>query len=141
MILSHRDSLVAYVTVKEPDATPENQHDSSIQKVGERAQDIEDKLPKLKKFMDVGKLMLSLVKDYISGAYRQVPYWVIGAVALALLYFLNPLDLIPDVVPGFGYLDDATVIAFCLKLIEHELDRYKAWKEAQKKVPIIVDVS
>lgn len=127
--------------MKTPDTDPETQHDSSIQKVGERAQDIEDKLPKLKKFMEAGKIMLSLVRDYLSGAYREVPYWVMGAVALALLYFLNPLDLIPDAVPGFGYLDDATVIAFCMKLIDHELERYKAWKAAQKKTPIIVDVS
>ncbi len=127
--------------MKTPDTAPETQHDSSIQKVGERAQDIEDKLPKLKKFMEAGKIMLSLVRDYLSGAYREVPYWVMGAVALALLYFLNPLDLIPDAVPGFGYLDDATVIAFCMKLIDHELERYKAWKAAQKKTPIIVDVS
>ncbi|MCP5557130.1 MAG: DUF1232 domain-containing protein [Verrucomicrobiaceae bacterium] len=91
--------------------------------------------------MEAGKIMLSLVRDYLSGAYREVPYWVMGAVALALLYFLNPLDLIPDAVPGFGYLDDATVIAFCMKLIDHELERYKAWKAAQKKMPIVVDVS
>lgn len=112
--------------------SPENQHDLDIAKVTQRAQDIENKLPKLKHWMEHGKVILSLVKDYWAGRYREVPYWAISAGALALLYVLNPLDVIPDLVPGFGYLDDATLVAFCLKLIERELERYKEWQAAQK---------
>lgn len=111
---------------------PENQHDVDIAKVTQRASDIEDKLPKLKKWMQHGKLILAMVKDYWSGRYREVPYWAISAGALTLLYVLNPLDVIPDVVPGFGYLDDATLVAFCLKLIERELEKYEAWAAANE---------
>ncbi len=109
----------------------DNQHDIDIARVTQRAQDIEDKLPKLRKVMENARVLLSLVKDYWAGAYREVPYWVISAGALALLYVLNPADVIPDVILGVGYLDDATVVAFCLKLIERELERYKQWKDAQ----------
>ena len=111
---------------------PENQHDAEIAKVTQRAEDIENKLPKLKKWMQHGKVMLAMVKDYWGGRYREVPYWAISACALTLLYVLNPLDVIPDVVPGFGYLDDATLVAFCLKLIERELEKYQAWAAANK---------
>jgi uncharacterized membrane protein YkvA (DUF1232 family) len=38
--------------------------------------------------------------------------------------------VIPDIIIGVGYLDDATVVAFCLKLIERELERYKEWQAA-----------
>lgn len=110
---------------------PENQHDTDIARVSQRAQDIEDKLPKLKRWMEQARLILELVKDYWAGRYREVPYWAISAGALALLYVLNPADVIPDVIIGIGYLDDATVVAFCLKLIERELERYKEWKAAQ----------
>jgi len=113
----------------------DNQHDIDIAKVTQRAQDIEDKLPKLHKVMEQAKVILSMVKDYWAGRYREVPYWVISAGALALLYVLNPADVIPDVVIGVGYLDDATVVAFCLKLIERELERYKEWKTVQKMPP------
>ncbi|MCA1962865.1 MAG: DUF1232 domain-containing protein [Prosthecobacter sp.] len=121
-------------------AAPENQHDSDIAKVSQRAQDIEDKLPKLKRWVEQARLILELVKDYWAGRYREVPYWVISAGALALLYVLNPADVIPDILLGFGYLDDATVVAFCLKLIERELDRYKQWKAAQAVQSKVVDV-
>ena len=110
----------------------DHQHDIDIAKVAQRAKDIEDKLPKLKSSMEQGKVILSLVKDYWSGQYREVPYWVISAAALALLYVLNPVDVIPDFIIGVGYLDDATVVAFCLKLIERELQRYKEWLAVQK---------
>lgn len=113
-------------------SSPDHQHDNDIARVTQRAKDIEDKLPKLKAWMEQGKLILSMVKDYWSGKYREVPYWVISAGALALLYVLNPVDVIPDIILGVGYLDDATVVAFCLKLIERELERYKEWQAAQK---------
>jgi uncharacterized membrane protein YkvA (DUF1232 family) len=106
---------------------PDNQHDVDIAKVAQRAKDIESKLPKLKHMMEHGKLILAMVKDYWGGRYREVPYWAISASALTLLYVLNPLDVIPDVVFGLGYLDDATLVAFCLKLIERELEKYKEW--------------
>jgi uncharacterized membrane protein YkvA (DUF1232 family) len=78
--------------------------------------------------------MLSLVRDYAAGRYRETPYWAIAAVALALLYVLNPADLFPDFIPGLGYLDDAAVIAFCLKLVEKDLEKYQQWRAATSKV-------
>lgn len=109
------------------------EHDMTIEKVSKRAQDIEGKLPKLKHFFEQGKIMLSLVRDYWNGSYREVPYWAISAVSLALLYVLNPADVLPDVLLGVGYLDDATVVAFCLKLVQRELERYQEWVAAKTK--------
>jgi uncharacterized membrane protein YkvA (DUF1232 family) len=49
----------------------------------------------------------------------------------AVIYFLNPLDLIPDFIPGIGYLDDATVIAFVFSSIRKDLLKFLDW-ECQK---------
>ncbi len=95
--------------------------------MNQRAQDIEGKLPKLKHVVEQAKIMLNMVKDYWTGSYREVPYWAISAVSLALLYVLNPADVVPDVLLGVGYLDDATVVAFCLKLVQREIERYQEW--------------
>jgi uncharacterized membrane protein YkvA (DUF1232 family) len=107
---------------------PSEPEDENIKDVASKAGDIRKKFLKqksLKQWADLGQVLLSLVADYISGKYREIPYWVLSAVSLALLYVLNPLDLIPDVFIGVGYLDDVTVLAFCIKLVEKELEKYK----------------
>jgi len=46
----------------------------------------------------------------------ETPTWVRGAIVGALAYFVCPLDLIPDFLPG-GWVDDASVIAGALAAI------------------------
>ena len=76
-------------------------------------------------------LLMSLVKDYYRGNYRNIPYKTISAAVVGLLYVLNPIDLIPDFIPFIGQVDDALVLRFCLKLMEKDLSKYKKWKEQQ----------
>lgn len=76
-------------------------------------------------------LLMSLVKDYYQGNYRNIPYKTISAAVVGLLYVLNPIDIIPDFIPFIGQIDDALVLKFCLKLIEKDLSKYKKWKNEQ----------
>jgi uncharacterized membrane protein YkvA (DUF1232 family) len=84
---------------------------------------------KLKRFSSDVSLMFSMLRDYWQGNYREVPWKSIAAIAGALLYVLNPLDLIPDMILWVGFIDDAGVVALCLKMVESDLLRYAAWKE------------
>ena len=74
------------------------------------------------------KLLLSLVKDYMSGAYREIPYGSIVAAVAAILYFESPIDFIPDFIPVVGLVDDVFVIGFVLKKIHSDLEKYEKWK-------------
>ncbi len=84
---------------------------------------------KLRRFSTDIRLMFSMLGDYWQGNYREVPWKSIAAIAGALIYVLNPLDLIPDLLLGIGFLDDAGVVAACLAFVESDLLRYAAWKE------------
>jgi uncharacterized membrane protein YkvA (DUF1232 family) len=85
----------------------------------------------LSRFIEDGRILLSLVRDFKSGLYRQIPYGTIAAVAFVLLYVFNPLDLLPDVIPFIGVLDDATILGACLVAIERDLFKYRNWKQEQ----------
>jgi len=105
--------------------------DQDIEKVLDKSEDIRRQFESegpLGKFVDDCKLLIALVKDYWRGRYKQIPYWSIAAITAALLYVLNPLDLIPDFIPGLGQLDDAAVVAACLLLVRQDLQKYKRWK-------------
>jgi len=122
--------------MSEKTSAGDQRHDANISAVVEKERDIEKKLTgqkALKALLEHGLLLLQLVKDYFKGNYREVPYWAIGAASLALIYVLSPVDAIPDIIPGLGYLDDATVLAFCLKLVENELGRYREWRKSQEE--------
>jgi len=105
---------------------------SDIQKVFEREEEIKSKFQSagpLKKFFSDFLTFISLIKDYVTGKYTQIPFWIIAAIVAAILYVLSPVDLIPDFIPGLGYVDDGLVMAACIKMIERDLTSYKAWKE------------
>lgn len=53
-------------------------------------------------------------------------------IAGALLYFLSPIDFIPDSIPGIGYVDDAAVVLACLKLVQSDVDEYREWQSQSK---------
>lgn len=106
-----------------------------------RQRAIEDKVRnsgKLRRFSTDIRLMFSMLRDYWQGNYRQVPWKSIAAIAGALVYVLNPLDLIPDLLLGIGFLDDAGVVAACLALVESDLLRYAAWKEHSEQTTTMV---
>jgi len=83
----------------------------------------------LKQFIQNITLLFSMVKDYASGTYKELPWKSIAAVVGTLLYIFSPIDLIPDFIPVIGLVDDAAVLAFCWKSLKTDLAKYQAWKK------------
>ncbi len=88
----------------------------------------------LRRFVDDGQLLLSLVRDYWTRTYRQMPYGTLAAAVFTLIYVFNPFDLLPDVLPIVGQIDDAAVVAACLLLIEQDLQTYRQWKQGRQQI-------
>ncbi|MDR3626118.1 MAG: YkvA family protein [Ignavibacteriaceae bacterium] len=71
---------------------------------------------------------ISFTKDILAlFRYMRDPgvNWSRKAVVVAgLIYFISPIDVIPDFIPVIGYLDDLGVIMAVLKFLGHELVPY-----------------
>ncbi|MFZ4589627.1 MAG: YkvA family protein [Ignavibacteria bacterium] len=110
-----------------------NVDDAKINQVLGKEKAIEEKRSKLnpmKFFMlfKQVKLAFEMLKDYKQKKYKNVPWKAIAMIVTALVYFLNPIDLIPDFMGVIGFTDDAIVLAFVFKSIRDELIKYCDWR-------------
>jgi uncharacterized membrane protein YkvA (DUF1232 family) len=77
-------------------------------------------------------LLTSLLRDWVTGRYRTVPWGTLLTITGALVYFLMPLDAIPDPIVALGFVDDIAVISRTLKLTRNDLERYQQWRTEQE---------
>ena len=112
----------------------ENVTDEEVEEVlgkQRKAEDIIRHAGALRKYWEDVKTFFSMVRDYVGGAYREAPFGTIAAIVGALAYVLSPIDAIPDVLPIVGYIDDAAVLALCLKLVNGDVEDYRRWQMHQ----------
>lgn len=78
------------------------------------------------------KALLRLVLAYARGDYRGISREkLLGAVG-AILYFLSPMDLVPDFLGPLGLADDAVILAFVLRTLREEIGHFLAWEEERE---------
>lgn len=73
---------------------------------------------------------LRLIRAYIKGDYRKVSMGSLISIVIAILYFLNPMDLIPDFIFAIGLLDDISVIMWTGNKMMKELQEFKEWESS-----------
>ncbi len=89
------------------------------------------------KLKDVWASLLAffrLIRAYVNGSYRQVSAKALLMIVTAVVYFVSPIDLIPDFILGLGLIDDATVLAWTIKACAGDLAAFTAWENQQAGV-------
>lgn len=77
--------------------------------------------------------VISMIRDYASGAYTEIPTNAIIGLVACLVYMVLPVDIIPDVIPVVGMVDDIGVVMVTIKSFDKDIDNYIAWKNSQGK--------
>src|SRR5690606_24664819 len=77
------------------------------------------------------RLLRSLCLAWFKGEYRQISSQALLMVVGALLYFIAPLDAVPDWLLGVGFLDDLAVLAWVMRTWKGELEAFAAWRAQQ----------
>ncbi len=73
--------------------------------------------------------MLRMTRAWTFREYRTVPWKSLVYIVGAIIYFVNPIDLIPDVLAGIGFVDDAAVIAAVVRAVHDQLETFRQWEE------------
>lgn len=71
---------------------------------------------------------LRMVRETLAGRYRNTPRRTLLAVLAGAIYLVNPLDLLADVLPIVGLVDDVAVLAWVAHLIRRDLNDFLAWE-------------
>ena len=75
------------------------------------------------------QLFIELIKAWLKGDYHDISKKTIIIIVTTVIYFVSPIDLVPDFIVGLGMFDDVALIGFTAKQISTELDRFKTWKD------------
>ena len=103
---------------------------------------IDDVLKKLKevssdkktsaKLNDSLRLFIRIINAYTSKEYTYVPWKTICLIVAGLIYFIYPVDLIPDFIPVSGLIDDIALIAWIYESIQDDIENFLEWEKTLK---------
>ncbi len=78
------------------------------------------------------RVIIRLIRAYANGSYRELPWKSLVALVSGVIYFLMPVDLLPDFIPFTGFLDDFTVIMLLSGVFQQDIEDFLIWEENKK---------
>ena len=79
------------------------------------------------------KTFFTMTKAIVKGNYKM-PWKTFFWAALCAVYFLSPVDALPDILPVLGFADDGAFIVFVLLLIHQDLNTFRQVQQQQDNV-------
>jgi len=97
---------------------------SALNKASSRRSD-----PKLTdEIWDYLQTAVRLVQATVRGEYTGLSSKNLMLIVGAIIYYISPIDLIPDIIPIAGLFDDVGVLAFALRSLKTEIETFKDWE-------------
>jgi uncharacterized membrane protein YkvA (DUF1232 family) len=89
-------------------------------------------------FRMIGRLLsdlpslVRLLRSWKNGSYPGLSLRTLASLAAGILYVLSPVDLVPDFIPGIGFIDDVAVLALLLHALSRDLTAFRAWEQNRR---------
>ena len=74
-----------------------------------------------------------LVRAWAGGYYREIPTSSLVSIIAALIYFVTPIDLVPDFIIALGLVDDAALLGWVLSSVRRDIDQFTNWESLQAR--------
>jgi uncharacterized membrane protein YkvA (DUF1232 family) len=110
------------------------EHPAAAQRLADRAAGRADRFSaRLGDAVEELKALARMVRAWATGRYRALPTASLLAALGALIYFLMPLDALPDFIVGLGFADDLAVLARVVHHIRNDLAAFRDWESAREQ--------
>lgn len=70
-----------------------------------------------------------MLKAYATGQYKNIPTSTILKICAAFIYFVSPIDLLPDFLPLLGLTDDLALLMWVFNSITSDLAGFEEWEK------------
>ncbi len=74
-------------------------------------------------------IVTRLLKAYASGEYRQLPWKTLIRVIAVLIYFVSPIDILPDFLPIVGLTDDIALMFWLFSGMKDDIEKFRQWEQ------------
>ncbi|MGB3777088.1 MAG: YkvA family protein [Tunicatimonas sp.] len=99
--------------------------DKSVKKI----KDLRNNSDEMQDFQRYVGTFNRMIKAYSSKEYQKTPWKTLLLAVAGIIYFVSPLDLIPDFIPVIGYLDDISVLLWIANSAKGDLEEFEEWEE------------
>jgi uncharacterized membrane protein YkvA (DUF1232 family) len=86
--------------------------------------------------LDSFKDVVRMVRLSVTGKYPQLPWKSALSIVGVFLYFVSPIDVIPDFVPFLGFLDDIFLLTKLFDWVSEDLSNFRDWEAKSGLVQI-----
>lgn len=84
--------------------------------------------------LDSVKAAFRLIKCYASGEYRGISLQSFSLIVASVIYFVMPVDSLPDFIIGLGYLDDAALLNWTFKTVAEDIEKFIEWERQEAEI-------
>ncbi|MEZ4947402.1 MAG: YkvA family protein [Cyclobacteriaceae bacterium] len=98
--------------------------------LGKKVNSIEDKKRITTEVKEKIFVLGRLLRAFATGRYKALPWKASVSIIAATIYFINPADIIPDIIPFTGLVDDFGILVWTYNSLESELVRFIEWEKA-----------
>ncbi len=99
--------------------------------VGEASKKAKGKNGPLKEVWDSLTACFRLIKAYANGTYQEIPWQSMVMMVASVIYFVMPVDLIPEAIIGIGLLDDVALLGWTIRAFRSDIKNFIEWENKQ----------